>query len=181
MRRPGSKPAGCAKLSFRCRWAPVGGGNHFAELQKVNAVMDAEPRAPWGLRRRDVCSCWCTAARGACGDAILRAQVARSGAGGIAVDSEEGPRRTWRRTRARWPGRGAQFGRSSPERMASRMGSRCVPCLDVCHNAVCRTKADILHRKGAAPHGGWGRVPTALGAGTCDLPSVRAAEGDGKA
>ncbi|MEZ4381180.1 MAG: RNA ligase RtcB family protein [Nannocystaceae bacterium] len=130
----------------------VGGGNHFAELQAVESIDDADACAALGVDPERLCVLVHSGSRGL-GERILRDHVGRFGAAGVAAGEEEGLRYRARHDDAvRW----AKVNRQViAERMAAAIGGELRPALDVCHNSVTaidhRGCACWLHRKGAAP------------------------------
>jgi release factor H-coupled RctB family protein len=143
----GVEPAG-----FELALGTVGGGNHFAEVQRVDTVHDAEVFASLGLREDRLLLLVHSGSRGL-GEATLRAHVDKHGAGGLAEDSDDARRYLKRHDHA------VAWGRANRALIAQRMldgiGSTGRRVLDVCHNSV--SPRDVegctcwLHRKGAAP------------------------------
>jgi release factor H-coupled RctB family protein len=143
----GVKPCG-----FEAALGTVGGGNHFAEVQRVDAVHDAETFTALGLGTDRLLLLVHSGSRGL-GEAILRAHVDRHGTGSLVEDSEEARRYLARHDHA------VAWARANRATIAGRMmqgiaaGGRRV--LDVCHNSVTPKPYDghtrWLHRKGAAP------------------------------
>jgi len=133
----------------------VGGGNHFAELQAVEKIHDAEALAQTGLSRDALAVFVHSGSRGL-GERIFRTHVDRSRAGGIPAESDAGEEYL----------RGHDFAvcwaRANraliAERFATELGTMCERVWDGCHNSITRiTDEDDegwLHRKGAAPAGG---------------------------
>jgi release factor H-coupled RctB family protein len=143
---------GVASTGFEAALGTVGGGNHFAELQRVEAVHDPEAFAALGLAADRLLLLVHSGSRGL-GEAILRAHVDRHGAGGLAEDSDEARTYLARHDHA------VAWGRANRALIARRMlegiGASGRRTLDVCHNSV--SARDVggrtrwLHRKGAAP------------------------------
>jgi release factor H-coupled RctB family protein len=130
----------------------VGHGNHFAELQGVHAVVDAEAFARLGLDRGLVQLLVHSGSRGL-GEAVLRAHTDRFRAAGVAQDADGAADYLAAHDHA------VRWARANRELIAQRVldaiGAEGQAILDVCHNAVvardeggCRC---WLHRKGAAP------------------------------
>ncbi|OJT16341.1 RNA ligase RtcB family protein [Archangium sp. Cb G35] len=143
----GVKPCG-----FEAALGTVGGGNHFAEVQRVDAVHDAETFTALGLGTDRLLLLVHSGSRGL-GEAILRAHVDRHGTGSLVEDSDEARRYLARHDHA------VEWARANRATIAGRMmqgiaasGRR---VLDVCHNSVTPKQYDghtcWLHRKGAAP------------------------------
>jgi release factor H-coupled RctB family protein len=141
------KPSG-----FEAALGTVGGGNHFAEVQRVDAVHDAATFRELGLKGERLLLLVHSGSRGL-GEATLRAHVDRHGAGGLADGSSEARTYLTRHDHA------VAWGRANRALVARRMldgiGANGRRVLDVCHNSV--TPKDVegcacwLHRKGAAP------------------------------
>ncbi len=130
----------------------VGGGNHFAELQTVESIEDAEACAALGVEGDGLYVLVHSGSRGL-GESILRAHVARFGASGVDADSEDGVAYRERHDGAvAWA---AVNRRVIADRVSEAIGGELRPLLDVCHNSVSavdhRGCACWLHRKGAAP------------------------------
>jgi release factor H-coupled RctB family protein len=143
----GVKPSG-----FEDALGTVGGGNHFAEVQRVEEVHDAEVFSGLGLREDRLLLLVHSGSRGL-GEATLRSHVDRHGAGGLAEGSDEARAYLTRHDHA------VAWGRANRALIARRMldgiGSAGRRVLDVCHNSVVSKEMDgcacWLHRKGAAP------------------------------
>ncbi|WP_434387354.1 RNA ligase RtcB family protein [Melittangium boletus] len=149
--RHGVKPCG-----FEASLGTVGGGNHFAEVQRVEAVHDPATFAALKLDATRLLLLVHSGSRGL-GEAILRAHVDRHGAGGLAEDSPEAHAYLTRHDQA------VGWARANRATIAARVmrgvgageGPGGPRVLDVCHNSVTpRVHAGErhwLHRKGAAP------------------------------
>ncbi len=143
---------GVPSTGFELALGTVGGGNHFAELQRVDAVHDAEAFASLGLAADRLLLLVHSGSRGL-GEAILRAHVDRHAAGGLAEDSDEARTYLARHNHA------VAWGRANRALIARRMldgiGASGRRALDVCHNSVTAREVEgrtrWLHRKGAAP------------------------------
>ncbi|XXF79285.1 RNA ligase RtcB family protein [Myxococcaceae bacterium GXIMD 01537] len=143
---------GVESTGFEMALGTVGGGNHFAELQRVDTVHDAAAFEALGLAADRLLLLVHSGSRGL-GEAILRAHVDRHAAGGLVEGSDEA-----RAYLARHDGAVA-WGRANRALIARRMldgiGATGRRVLDVCHNSVTARKVDgrerWLHRKGAAP------------------------------
>ncbi|AKF79898.1 release factor H-coupled RctB family protein [Myxococcus fulvus 124B02] len=143
----GVKPSG-----FEGALGTVGGGNHFAELQRVDAVHDARAFAELGLEADRLLLLVHSGSRGL-GEAILRAHVDRHAAGGLVADSDEARAYLTRHDHA------VAWARANRALVARRVldgiGAPARRVLDVCHNSVTPRREDgalrWLHRKGAAP------------------------------
>jgi release factor H-coupled RctB family protein len=141
---------GVVAPSFAESVGTIGGGNHFAELQALAAVDDADALAALGVDGESLLLLVHSGSRGL-GESILRAQVAVHGARGLDVASDEGRAYLAAHDDAvRW----ARANRALiAQRVAEALGLALRPVLDVCHNAVVAHDGSWLHRKGAAPHG----------------------------
>ncbi|MFP2909765.1 RNA ligase RtcB family protein [Pyxidicoccus sp. 3LFB2] len=143
---------GVKATGFEAALGTVGGGNHFAEVQRVDAVHDAEAFASLGLAADRLLLLVHSGSRGL-GEAILRAHVDRHAAGGLVDDSLEARNYLARHDHA------VAWGRANRALVARRMldgiGALGRRVLDVCHNSVTPLRVDggtqWLHRKGAAP------------------------------
>jgi release factor H-coupled RctB family protein len=143
----GVKPSG-----FEDALGTVGGGNHFAEVQRVEEVHDAEVFGGLGLREERLLLLVHSGSRGL-GEATLRSHVDKHGAGGLEEGSDEAKAYLTRHDHA------VAWGRANRALIAQRMldgiGSTGRRVLDVCHNSVVSKEMDgcacWLHRKGAAP------------------------------
>lgn len=129
----------------------IGGGNHFAELQQVERVEDAEALAAIGLDGDRLCLLVHSGSRGL-GESILRAHVDAYAAAGLADDTEAAAEYMRRHDHAvAW----ARVNRRViAGRFAAAIGGELTRLLDVCHNNVeplGGAPCCWLHRKGAAP------------------------------
>lgn len=130
----------------------IGGGNHFAELQQLDEVHDADAVAALGLERRRLLLLVHSGSRGL-GEAILREQVDRHGHQGLEAGSEAAAHYLARHAAA------LRYARANRELIARRMLARLraegTAVLDIDHNLVepaCIGGEDgWLHRKGATP------------------------------
>ncbi|NVJ00981.1 RNA ligase RtcB family protein [Myxococcus sp. AM009] len=143
---------GVKSSGFEAALGTVGGGNHFAELQRVDAVHDAKVFTALGLSADRLLLLVHSGSRGL-GEAILRAHVDRHAAGGLVDDSPEARRYLTRHDHA------VAWGQANRALVARRMldgiGALGQRVLDVCHNSVTPRRdtgrTQWLHRKGAAP------------------------------
>ena len=130
----------------------IGGGNHFAELQRVDHVEDQGQFAALGLDRDRALLLVHSGSRGL-GESILRAHVGRFGAIGLATGGEPFAAYIQAHDEAfRW----ASVNRSViADRFLECLGAEGERRLDLCHNSVTPvadgTTDRWLHRKGAAP------------------------------
>ncbi|RKH35503.1 RNA ligase RtcB family protein [Corallococcus sicarius] len=145
---------------FEAALGTVGGGNHFAEVQRVETVHDARVFEALGLREERLLLLVHSGSRGL-GEAILRTHVDRHAAGGLAAQTEEARAYLERHDGAvTW----ARANRALvAERALQGIGATGRRVLDVCHNSVTARHAEgrvaWLHRKGAAP---WDEGPVVI-------------------
>ncbi|SBT40059.1 RNA ligase RtcB family protein [Micromonospora auratinigra] len=139
----------------------VGRGNHFVELARVGAVLDAGHAGRLGLAAGELVLVVHSGSRGL-GEQILRAHTETHGAG-PAPDPDAYLAR--HDEAVRW---GSLNRRLLAARVAHALGAEPTePIVDQCHNLVEVRDGGYLHRKGAAP--GDGR--DVLVAGTRGTPS----------
>ncbi|RKG73784.1 RNA ligase RtcB family protein [Corallococcus terminator] len=137
---------------FEAALGTVGGGNHFAEVQRVETVHDARVFEALGLRAERLLLLVHSGSRGL-GEAILRTHVDRHAAGGLAAGTAEA------RTYLERHDGAVTWARANRALVAQRtldgIGATGRRVLDVCHNSVTVRHSDgrvgWLHRKGAAP------------------------------
>ena len=130
----------------------IGGGNHFAELQAVESIENAEACEALGLTGDAAYLCVHSGSRGF-GEAILREHFESHGATGLRAGTEESAKYMARHEHAmRWSAANREL---IAARMLERLKSEGARLTDVCHNWVERVefngRACWLHRKGAAP------------------------------
>jgi len=130
----------------------IGGGNHFAEVQRIDDIRDEEALRGLGIDDRQLLLLVHSGSRGL-GEAILREQIARFGYEGLLEGTAEFSAYLAQHATA------LRFARANRELIARRMlaqwhadGDR---VLDLDHNLVARASVSgiegWLHRKGAAP------------------------------
>ncbi|MGI9415508.1 MAG: RNA ligase RtcB family protein [Hyphomicrobiales bacterium] len=130
----------------------IGGGNHFAELQKVDTVVDNDTFARLGLDQGQAQVLIHSGSRGL-GESILRAHTDRHGARGLDTGSDDFAAYVQAHDDAMdW----ASVNREViAERFLDCLGGAARKVLDNCHNSVTPAPdgdAGLwLHRKGAAP------------------------------
>lgn len=143
---------GLAPTDHDASLGTIGGGNHFAELQQVEAVHDEAAWSALGLSAERLLLLVHSGSRGL-GEAILRAHVDRFAAAGVADDSDAAGEYLRAHDGAvEW----ARVNRSLiARRFADALGAELTQALDVCHNCVVPSPDGKpgcwLHRKGAAP------------------------------
>lgn len=130
----------------------LGGGNHFAELQVIDKIVDDARFAASGLRQKQLQVLVHSGSRGL-GQAILRAHVDAFGHAGLAADSAAAEAYLLQHDAAL---RFAHFNRALIAlRIFQRLRCSGEAILDVNHNLVTKTDIDAqsgwLHRKGASP------------------------------
>ncbi len=125
----------------------IGGGNHFCELQGVDAILDAEAAAAAGIVADGVHLLVHSGSRGL-GAEVFR-QAADGGAAGLDPDGADGAVYLAGHDHA------LAFAALNrlivAERAAEALRAEMTALLDRPHNFAERTAAGILHRKGAAP------------------------------
>jgi release factor H-coupled RctB family protein len=143
---------GVARSGFEHSLGTIGGGNHFAELQAIERVEDAEAFERLGLTTEQVYLLVHSGSRGF-GEAILREHVDRFRFDGVTEDSSDAGEYLARHERAlHW----AEANRALiAARIAARLGADAQRRFDVCHNWIEQREVGgrncWLHRKGAAP------------------------------
>jgi release factor H-coupled RctB family protein len=143
---------GIAPSGFEHSLGTIGGGNHFAELQVIERVENAETFDRAGLTAEHLYLLVHSGSRGF-GEAILREHVERFRFEGLDSDSPEAAEYLARHDHARhW----AEANRSLiAARVADRLGAQGQRRFDVCHNWIEQREVGgrdcWLHRKGAAP------------------------------
>lgn len=146
--RPVDLPAGEVPAGHTEGLGTVGRGNHFAELARVDELLDPAHAERLDLRTGDLVLIVHSGSRGL-GERILRAHTEVHGAGPapdpaayLAAHDEA----------VRW---GALNRRLMAARIAEALGAAPAdPIADVCHNSVEVRPEGYLHRKGAAPGDG---------------------------
>lgn len=131
----------------------IGGGNHFAELQRVDTVEDEAAFTELGFDRTAAQVLVHSGSRGL-GEAILRAHVDRHRAGGLETGSDDFTAYIAAHDDAMaW----ASVNREViAERFLDCLGGGADKILDICHNSLTPVPGNgneglWLHRKGAAP------------------------------
>lgn len=128
----------------------IGGGNHFAELQRFDDIVDESAVRTLGLEPDHALLLVHSGSRGL-GESILRTHVDNHRAAGLETGSEDfGTYIRAHNDAVAW----ASLNRAViAERFASCIGADVETRLDLCHNSVTPVAgSDMwLHRKGAAP------------------------------
>jgi len=126
----------------------IGGGNHFAELLRIETVLDDAAFDAAGFRADRIWLMVHSGSRGL-GQAILDRQMAAGGMAGLAADGAQGlAYRAEHDAAVHW----ALLNRAIiADRFGERIGFDGTRRLDICHNSVTPHRSGWLHRKGAAP------------------------------
>lgn len=127
----------------------IGGGNHFAEFQRVEKAFDESLCQSLGLDEKSVALLIHSGSRGL-GQRIYQKYVADCKAEGLSENSDAFESYIAEHNYAiKW----AEINRRViAKRFLERLGSSGNRCLDICHNSVIKYAEDSwLHRKGAAP------------------------------
>lgn len=141
-----------AGVGHRNALGTIGGGNHFAEVQRIDEVLDAEAVSGLGLDVKKLLLLVHSGSRGL-GRAILEEHVRAHGHGGLEEGSIECDAYLAQHEGA------LQFAYANREliarRMLDRLGANGERVLDVHHNLLAPKtmggQAGWLHRKGATP------------------------------
>lgn len=143
---------GLAPTGFETALGTIGGGNHFAELQQVDAILEPECFAQTGLDPKRLLLLVHSGSRGL-GQAILQRQVQERGHAGLLAGSPAAQDYLSQHATA------CEFARLNRQYIARRMLDRwridghCI--VDIQHNTLlpCRLEGrdGWLHRKGASP------------------------------
>ena len=130
----------------------IGGGNHFAELQKFHSVFAPDFFELSNIDTRTIFLLVHSGSRGF-GEHVLKEYQASNANRGQQIDSDEGIRYLVSHDKAvRW----AELNRQLiAMRFISALGTVGVRLLDICHNSVTEEwlngSSCLMHRKGAAP------------------------------
>jgi len=126
----------------------IGGGNHFVEFQRIEAVADEAHFAELGLRHDYVRMMVHSGSRGL-GQAILQAHHQSDiGQGILAGEPEAGAYLAAHDAALAWA---ILNRRIIAGRFCGALGINVHCVLDICHNSVTPHRGGWLHRKGAAP------------------------------
>jgi release factor H-coupled RctB family protein len=128
----------------------IGGGNHFAELQTVEKVLNAAEFKKFGLGKQQLVVLVHSGSRGL-GETILRAHVDEHCASGVATDSAAAEEYLRGHDFAvRWAKANREL---IAHRFATVLGAEAKCLWDGCHNSISHREDDAeavwLHRKGA--------------------------------
>ena len=126
----------------------IGGGNHFVEFQRIEAVVDEVRFVEWGLRQDRVWMMVHSGSRGL-GQAVLQAHRQPDISYGIPADSADAIAYLADHDAALgWAILNRQI---IAQRFCECLGLSGRRVLDICHNSVTPHQGGWLHRKGAAP------------------------------
>ena len=126
----------------------IGSGNHFAEFQAVQDVLNRELFDDLKLDKRQVYILVHSGSRGL-GESILRRHIDKYKGGGLTHGTEDFDAYITRHDRAvNW---GILNRAIIARRFCEALGLKAERRLDVCHNSVTPHQNGWLHRKGAAP------------------------------
>ena len=128
----------------------IGGGNHFAEIQVVEKVLDADAFKATGLAKQQLVLLVHSGSRGL-GESILRKHVDQHF--GEAVDADSAAAQEYLRdhdSAVRWAKANREL---IARRFAASLGAEAARLWDGCHNSITRQELNgetvWLHRKGA--------------------------------
>lgn len=126
----------------------IGGGNHFAELQKIHKIVDPEIFEQHGLDEKFLQLMVHSGSRGL-GQLVLKRHVEKYGAKGLEEDNVEFEDYLTRHDDAvEW----AEANRTLiARRFMASINAKGKRLADICHNSVTESDGGWLHRKGAAP------------------------------
>jgi len=124
----------------------IGGGNHFAELQMVEEVLEADEFKKLGLGKQQLVVLVHSGSRGL-GESILRAHVDQHFGNGVEADSFAAGEYLCGHDFA------VHWARANRELIARRfvavLGAEAECLWDGCHNSITRREVGWIHRKGA--------------------------------
>lgn len=130
----------------------IGSGNHFAELQAIESIVNPEACEQLGMSSDAVYLSVHSGSRGF-GEAILREHVVQFASDGLAVETREAAQYLSRHNHAkRWASANREL---IAIRVLERLNTDGTRLVDICHNWV--EQRDVggrhcwIHRKGAAP------------------------------
>lgn len=131
---------------FDAALGTIGGGNHFAELQTVERVLDAGAFKQLGLGKQQLVLLVHSGSR-SLGESILRTHVDQHFGNGVEADSfaaEEYLR--GHDFAVRWAAANREL---IARRFVATIGAEADPLWDGCHNSITRHEVGWIHRKGA--------------------------------
>ncbi len=143
----------------------IGGGNHFAELQVIDKIIDNKLSEEIGLEKKNLYLLIHSGSR-ALGEFVLRRHADKYRYEGLDENSEGAKEYIVRHDKAlKWAASNRAL---IAERFVSILGGECIPVLDLAHNSITRFEAGLkqywIHRKGVAPSGcGYVIIPGSRG------------------
>ena len=124
----------------------IGGGNHFAELQMVEEVLEADEFKKLGLGKQQLVVLVHSGSRGL-GESILRAHVDQHFGNGVEADSfAAGEYLRGHDFAVRWAKANREL---IANRFVAALGAEAECLWDGCHNSITRREVGWIHRKGA--------------------------------
>ena len=124
----------------------IGGGNHFAELQMVEKVLEADEFKKLGLGKQQLVVLVHSGSRGL-GESILRAHVDQYFGNGVEADSfAAGEYLRGHDFAVRWAKANREL---IAHRFIAALGAEAECLWDGCHNSITRHEVGWIHRKGA--------------------------------
>ena len=131
---------------FDSAMGTVGGGNHFAELQTVEKVLEADEFKKLGLGKQQLVVLVHSGSRGL-GESILRTHVDQHFGNGVEADSFGAGEYLRRHDFAvRWAKANREL---IAHRFVAALGAEAECLWDGCHNSIPRHEVGWIHRKGA--------------------------------
>jgi release factor H-coupled RctB family protein len=139
---------GIEKSGYEGSLGTIGGGNHFAELQAVENIVNREECEKLGITLDAVYLCVHSGSRGF-GEAILREHITQFGGAGLPAGGADTREYLGKHDHAKsWASANREL---IALRMLDRLRTGGVRLVDIGHNSVERLDERRLHRKGAAP------------------------------
>ncbi len=137
---------------FDAAHGTLGGGNHFAEIQKVETIFDPEMFEKMNLDKKRLYLLIHSGSR-SLGESLYRSHTDVRAAGFLSEESEEAKVYLERHDYAlRWA---ASSRKLIATRFVDQIGGDCTPVLDSSHNSISGRMVDgekvWIHRKGATP------------------------------
>ena len=136
---------GLESTAFDGAFGTIGGGNHFAEFQTIEKIVDAAEFERLRLEKENLVLLVHSGSRGL-GESVFRMHAAEHRAVGVDPESVA-DYLAGHDLAMRWAKASRQL---ITERFASALGAEVHPVLDICHNNILRKNGLWLHRKGAA-------------------------------
>ncbi len=145
---------GLESTPFDSALGTIGGGNHFAELQAVEKIQDANEFKKLDIGKQQLVVLVHSGSRGL-GESILRDHLEKHFGDGVEADSFSGDEYLRGHDLAvRWAKANREL---IARRFARTLGAEAECAWDACHNGITRCEADNgsiwLHRKGAVASG----------------------------